>query len=152
MTRQNMDLMKGKRRKNNRHQRSILSNIVILIGACICVMAITLCLIICVDRLSEFLNGSGYRNNWSPVSGHPLDVLKAIPMNLYICFSKFLEATFASILFFPLVILMVPLYDLFYFGDYSILLYGYLPFISGLAIIFTAIVAGEPKVSQARQE
>lgn len=139
------DLMAGRRKKTNRHGRSFLSNIAVFCGFILCATGFLLALIICVDRVSEFMNGMNYRNNWSPVAGAPLEVIKAIPLNLYICITKFLESLLASLIFFPLLVLIVPLYDLFYSGDASILLYGYLPFAVGAGLVFAAIAAGEQK-------
>lgn len=131
--------------KKRRADLSFLTKFMIFIGFAICLLGFLVALTGCVDRLSEFLNGMGYQNKWNPLRGSFLQIIENLPGNLYICVTKFLEATFASIIFFPLVILAVPLYDLFFYGDFAILLYGFLPIIVGLIIIFAAIITSDKK-------
>ncbi|MFN3701332.1 MAG: hypothetical protein ACK4VI_07415 [Alphaproteobacteria bacterium] len=136
---------------HKRHKRrkvkdlSLLSVLFVFAGFCISFIGFLMALVICTDRVSEFLNGRGAHNNWHPTIGEPLDVLMRLPENLIFAFTHFLEALFASILFFPLIVLFVPLYDMFFFWDFSILLYGYLPFIVGFIVILSAIAVSDKK-------
>ena len=134
------------RKPKQRPPRGPFSNFIVIIGALIALIGLLFAFVICVDRVSEFLNGRGYQNKWNPVNGNPVEEFKNLHILLYISVSKFMEASFATLLFFPLVILIVPLTDMFYWGDYSILLYGYLPIITGVGLAFTAIVVSEKTV------
>lgn len=133
-------------RKRGKRDLSLFSVFMVFCGMAVCALALLIAFTICVDRISELLNGIGYQNKWNPASGGALNIVLNLPHNLYICFAKFMEASFATILFFPLIILLVPIYNVAYFWDFSILIYGYLPFMVGFAIIISALIASDSKI------
>lgn len=122
-----------------------------VIGLVIFIIGIVLGYILCVDRISEILNGLGYQNNWFPERFGFLAMIKNISDLLYICITKFLEASFVCVLFFPLVILLTPISDAVFFNNYSILLYCYFPAILGGSLMLLAIVLGERRTPSRRK-
>lgn len=132
-------------RRRGKRDLTLLAKLMVLLGMLVCLVSLLIAYVICVDRVSEILNGSGYQNNWHPAKGGFVDVLMNLPQNLITCFVKFTEASFACVLFFPLVVLLVPIYNLFFYMDFTILLYGYVPFLAGFGIILSAIIACDSK-------
>lgn len=135
-----------KRNKKQKRPRALWANIVLSIGVGIGLIGFLLSFIICVDRVAEFLYNRGFQNDWDPIQGGISDVIENIPLLLYICFMKYLEASFATLLFFPLIVLIVPIYSIWHYADFSLLIYGYIPLFIGIAIALFSIVAGEARV------
>lgn len=133
-------------KKRGKRDLSAVAKLMVLLGMLVCLVSLLVAYVICVDRVSEILNGSGYQNSWHPAKGGFISTLTNLPQNLIICFVKFTEASFACVLFFPLVVLLVPIYNLFFYMDFTILLYGYVPFLAGFGIILSAIIACDSKV------
>ncbi len=131
--------------------RTAIADILLIAGIIITALGVIVGYIICVDRAAEFLNGFGYQNKWFPEKFGFAWMVKNIPQLLYVCVTKYLEASFASALFFPLVILLVPLTDAMFFNTYVILLYCYVPVALGSALIIWAIVFGERKAPSRRK-
>ncbi len=105
---------------------------VILSGSLfLCVTGFLVAYLICDDRVAEFSNGYLHQNNWTPFRGGYLDYLVQLPGTLYIALLHYSHACMMSLIFFPLLIFIVPLYDMFFLHDYSMALKGILPFAIG---------------------
>jgi hypothetical protein len=133
-------------RQRGKRDLSLVAKLIVGVGMLICLTSLLIAYTICVDRVSELLNSSGYQNNWHPANGGFIDTLINLPQNLMICFTKFIEAAFACVLFFPILILLVPIYNLYFYLDFTILLYGYVPFLVGFGVILSAIIACDSKI------
>ena len=123
------------------------------IGLCICGMLIAL--VICIDRADELFNNvqyqgnwhntgnSMYQNRWSPFIGGFVDHVKQIPAGLFNGFYYFPAAALVAVIFYPLLVIVVPIYDGFSSMNFSMLLYGWLPFAAGVMLFIASGVLAE---------
>ncbi len=109
--------------------------LIMLAGVFLCITGFLVAYLICVDRVAEFSNGYFYQNNWAPFRGGYLDYLMQLPRTLYLSLLHYSHACMISLIFFPLLIFMVPLYDMFFLHDYSAVFYGVTPFMIGAGLV-----------------
>ncbi len=107
------------------------------LGVCaaifLCLTGMGIAFVICADHLSEFFNGWNYRNNWDPFSGGYIDAVRELPGQLYIGLKNFPDACFFTLILYPMIVIFVAFYEVVH-NDFSILLMGWLPFLSGVAL------------------
>jgi hypothetical protein len=136
----------------------------------LCLTGMLMAFVICIDRTDELFNNvryqdhwskagnSMYKNRWEPFQGNFIECVKQIPAGFYIGFSKFPAAALVAIVFYPLLVLVFPVYDIFANMDFTMLLLGWLPFLGGvLLFILSGLLAQmsksnpPPKMSDERK-
>lgn len=127
--------------------------------------------IICIDRTDELFNNvryqqnwhnagnSMYQNRWTPFVGGFVDHIRLIPIGIFNGFYYFPAAALVTLIFFPLLIFVVPIYDGFAMMDFDLLMYGWLPFGIGIMLFIMAGLLSEmgkssapPKISDEKLE
>ncbi len=110
-----------------------------IVSLFIIIFAILAAFVLIVDQVDEWMAGWFYRNNWAPFKGELWTYPLQLPKALYNCFVHFPSSLFVSFLFFPLLIFAVPIFDVFYYRDFTFLIVVWAPFMFGL---FLFIIAG----------
>ncbi len=112
----------------------------------LCVIGMLIAFVICIDRTDELFNNvryqdnwhnagnSLYRNRWEPFHGNFIDCVKQIPAGFYVGFGKFPASALVAMVFYPLLVLVFPVYDVFANMDFTMLLIGWLPFLGGILL------------------
>ena len=94
---------------------------------------------IVVDRVSEFSSDYINQNGWIPFHGDYFDYLMQLPKTFYSALCHYPYVCIISFVFSPLLFLFVPLYDIFFLYDYSMILNGILPFFLGACGLLWAV-------------
>jgi hypothetical protein len=110
--------------------RKLLLMLVLGTGTFLCVTGMVISFVLCADHISEFFNGWNYSNGWEPFTGNYFDYIRQIPKEVYVAFGWFPEACFITLIFYPLAVLGIGIYEVAY-GEFTIVLYGWLPFLTG---------------------
>ncbi|MCC7305453.1 MAG: hypothetical protein IT558_04245 [Alphaproteobacteria bacterium] len=152
--------MKGKAKSENFANPVFL--ILFLAGTFLCIVSLLIAYIICIDRADELFNyvrhGSDwrtqrdlmYQNEWNPFQKDSyMAAIQAIPRHIYIAFGYFPTSALIGLIFFPLMIVVVPFYEA-YMGQYLLLLYGWLPFAAGVLVLVAAGLMAEMSKAEKR--
>ena len=108
----------------------------------------------CIDRADEWFNAlryqtdwrvnmNFYHNEWAPFKGGFIDRVMQIPHGLYIGFTKFTMSAMVGLLLFPVLIFVIPAYDLFLARDFGFLLYAWAPVIVSGAVFACTVILHE---------
>lgn len=97
----------------------------------------------CTDRIDEFMNGVLFQNKWVPLQGDYLQYLMMLPFALKDAVLQYPAAGLAALVFFPVLAVMIPLYDLAAQGMYDIILMAWLPLVACAMIFITVGVFTE---------
>ncbi len=124
----------------------------LLLGALIAAGGFLISYVICVDWMAEFMDGNRMYNEWVPVKANFLETLTALPHSLFVAFSKFPIASAMTLIFFPLLIVLLPLYQVSFFGDWSLFYMGWLPFFAGGGLFLLGGILREDDIFGADEE
>ncbi len=90
--------------------------------------------VLCVFYLEEYINGVRIVNWYHPDTSSLLAFWKDLPSLLVMTFVRYDLSAFATILFFPLVATLVPVWAGFSSGNWTILVFGWGPLLAGSAL------------------
>ena len=134
-----------------------------IVSLVLCLLGMLMAFVICIDRTDELFNAvryqdhwskagnTMYKNRWEPFQGNFIDCVKQIPAGFYIGFSKFPAAALVAIVFYPLLVLVFPVYDLFAHMEFTMLLLGWLPFVGGVLLFILSGLLAQMSKGEAPQ-
>lgn len=105
---------------------------VLFIGILVSGTGLLMAFIISVAHIAE-IAGWRYANEWVPFQSGYLVSVQEIPIQLYNAVTYFSEASFIAFIFYPLAVTALAFYEVMQ-GEYKIILLGWVPFFSGVAI------------------
>ncbi len=129
--------------------------VVFTFAIALCVISVLIALIISIDRADELFNSVRYQDNWHQKSSiyenrwepfenrNYIQCVLSIPKNLYIALLKFPTSFLIGLIFLPLLVVVVPVYEGFYLGEATMLLLAWLPLVLGIALLACAGLMAE---------
>lgn len=93
--------------------------------------------------LEEFMNGVRIINDWSPDARGASGFFFGLPSNLALLVNYYPLAAFATLIFFPLVVVLMPIYAGFFLDDWTVALFGWVPFLNGLVLVVCGLIFRE---------
>ncbi|MGB4057650.1 MAG: hypothetical protein WBK77_06165 [Alphaproteobacteria bacterium] len=106
-----------------------------LVALFLCLSGILIAFVLGADHIAEFLNKRNYQNEWEPFRGAFgfFDYVARIPDEIVNGIRYFPDACFAMLVFYPLTVIILALFEVFE-GDFTMLLMGWLPFFAGIML------------------
>lgn len=90
--------------------------------------------VLCVFYLEEYINGVRIINWRTPDTSSLLAFWRDLPDLFVLTFSRYDHSAFATLLFFPLVSTVLPLWAGFSSGNWSLVVFGWAPLLAGSAL------------------
>jgi hypothetical protein len=134
--------------------------VLITAAAILFILSILNAAIISTDRADELFNALRYKNDWRVSSsfykntwepfrncGYDFCVLR-VPGNLWVALNQFPTSFLIGLVFLPLMIFVAPMYEVFFLSEYTMLLFGWLPFALGvISFVASGIIAETNRVN-----
>ncbi|MCB9978267.1 MAG: hypothetical protein H6862_01495 [Rhodospirillales bacterium] len=90
--------------------------------------------VLCVFFLEEYINGVRLVNWYHPDTSSLLSFWHHLPSLFLMTFSRYDLSAFVTILFFPMISFLVPLWAGFSSGNWTLVAFGWGPFLGGCAL------------------
>lgn len=117
--------------------------LMIALGVGLCLAGLGGLFLLCAVLIEEHMNGVRIVNDWAPNGRGLAGFFGSLPSNLGLLLNYYPFAAFAVLIFFPLVAVAVPLYAAFFLDDWSVIVFGWLPILSGAVLIVSGFLVRE---------
>lgn len=108
--------------------------VLFLVGAAGMVCGLLGLYVLCVFYLEEHINGVRIINWYQPDTSSLTAFWKDLPSLFLLTFTRYQLSSFATLLFFPLVVILIPVWAGFSDGNWTILVFGWGVFLAGSAL------------------